>query len=339
VTYLAPPGYAATDVEAQRRADEFREHDPFPEIPAALLSSEHIADYVQATGMLWPFYPDKERLKSASYEARAQRFIRWDIDGRKIITDLTKEAKYVLPENSITFVQIESKIRLPDYIALRFNLRIRHVHRGLLLGTGPLVDPGFKGDLLIPLHNLTSEPYEIDGTEGIIWIEFTKTSHNLQKSSARSSFFPIQQRKTNVGFEYYFERANNNNPIQSSIPQAVKEAREKSREAERSARAARRTNRWFAGIGVVALVGLVIALLSYFEQSHSSIMSTYSQASTASERASEAMANAARALDENREIKKALEDTQRHLTELQRELESMRRTVPSGQSQGGSNRP
>ena len=102
-------------------------------------------------------------------------------DGRKIITDVKEGDTYKLLENSITFVQIESKIRLPEYIALRFNLRIKHVHRGLLLGTGPLVDPGFAGELLIPLHNLTSKKYEISVEEGIIWIEFTKTSHNGEK--------------------------------------------------------------------------------------------------------------------------------------------------------------
>ena len=51
------------------------------------------------------------------------------------------------------------------------------MHRGLLLGTGPLVDPGFHGRLLIPLHNLTSDEYTIRGDEGLIWMEFTKTSH------------------------------------------------------------------------------------------------------------------------------------------------------------------
>jgi deoxycytidine triphosphate deaminase len=183
VPYDPPYGYyfAETDDEAKSRADFFKELDPFPDLPAALLSSEHVSDYVRVTGLIHPFYPTKDRLKPASYEARAKRFIRWDDDGRKIITDVKDGDSYELSENSIVFVQIESKIRLPDYIALRFNLRIKHVHRGLLLGTGPLVDPGFGGDLLIPLHNLTSEIYVIKVDEGIIWIEFTKTSHNRQK--------------------------------------------------------------------------------------------------------------------------------------------------------------
>jgi hypothetical protein len=86
----------------------------------------------------------------------------------------------VLPANPITFVQVEPEFRLPNYIALRFNLRITHVHRGLLLGTGPLVDPGFRGKLLIPMHNLTASDYELATKEALIWIEFTKTTYNCE---------------------------------------------------------------------------------------------------------------------------------------------------------------
>ena len=52
------------------------------------------------------------------------------------------------------------------------------MHKGILLGTGPLVDAGFFGRLLIPLHNLTDNDYKMDGGDGIIWVEFTKVSEN-----------------------------------------------------------------------------------------------------------------------------------------------------------------
>src|SRR5690606_6283003 len=81
-----------------------------------------------------------------------------------------------VPANSIVFVESDLDFRLPPFIAIRFNLQINHVHRGLLLGTGPLVDPGFWGKLCIPLHNLTNEDYEIPLEEGLFWVEFTKTT-------------------------------------------------------------------------------------------------------------------------------------------------------------------
>ena len=149
------------DDEAAEWAAAFRNVDPFKSIPPALLSSAEIYDYVRDTGMLHPFFPDD--LKSASYEAHlGGRFIMWDEMGNRIDKQIKRGDPCTLPANSIAFVQVEPTFRLPYYIALRFNLRITHVHRGLLLGTGPLVDPGFYGQLLIPLHNLTASDYEID---------------------------------------------------------------------------------------------------------------------------------------------------------------------------------
>ena len=296
--------FAASDDEAKNRAKFFKTLDPFPDLPPALLSSEHVSDYVRVTGLIHPFCPTDDRLKPASYEARAQRFIRWDDDGRKIITEVKPGETYELPENSIVFVQIESKIRLPDYIALRFNLRIKHVHRGLLLGTGPLVDPGFGGDLLIPLHNLTSKKYVIKIDEGIIWIEFTKTSHNEKKWPAdKGKFFPIENHKTDVPFWTYFERANQNNPIQSSIPSAVKDAHELARSADASARKAVRTNRLYAGIGVLAIAGLMIGLANL----GISIVRD----------AAQAVAESRRALSENEVLRRDLDLSKRKVMELE----------------------
>jgi hypothetical protein len=61
-------------------------------------------------------------------------------------------------------------------MVLRFNLQVQNVYKGLLLGTGPIVDPGFVGKLFIPLHNLTSNEYKIKSNAALIDIEFTKLS-------------------------------------------------------------------------------------------------------------------------------------------------------------------
>lgn len=65
----------------------------------------------------------------------------------------------ILRRNAITYVGVDTKFFLPFYIGLRFNLTITHVHRGLLLGTGPLIDPGYVGEIMIPIHNLTTNDY------------------------------------------------------------------------------------------------------------------------------------------------------------------------------------
>jgi len=171
--------FANTEEEAIKRFEKYAKKDPLPDIPPALLNSADIQDYVAITGMIFPFHPEKEKgkLKTASYEVDLLgTIIYWDKNNIKKTEELTKGKTFKLVSNSIAFVTPEPTFRLPDYIAVRFNLKITNVHRGILLGTGPLVDPGYEGKLLIPLHNLTSNDYIFTGGEGFIWMEFTKLS-------------------------------------------------------------------------------------------------------------------------------------------------------------------
>ena len=182
-----PPHFAQTKDEAEARYDRFVSKDPFPEIAPALLNSADIYDYVRATGMVVPFEPDPEKgkLKSASYEVDFLGDLHLVKAASKYeVKKIHVGEKYELPKNSIAFLFLATTFHLPDYIAARFNLRITLVHAGLLLGTGPLIDPGFAGRLLIPLHNLTSENLTIKGGDGLIWVEFTKLSVNERWSGS-----------------------------------------------------------------------------------------------------------------------------------------------------------
>lgn len=180
---------ADTDEEAKRRYKKYVKQDPFPEIQPALLNSADIHDYVAITGMIFPFHPEKGKLKTASYEVDLLgKIIYWDENGDKITEELTRGKTFKLLSNSIAFVTPEPTFRLPDYIAVRFNLKITNVHRGILLGTGPLVDPGYEGKLLIPLHNLTANDYIFTGGEGFIWMEFTKLSPSKQWLNGNEQF-------------------------------------------------------------------------------------------------------------------------------------------------------
>src|SRR6267143_1404376 len=225
---------AESDAEADSRFRLTKETDPFPEIAAALLNSADIYDYVRMTGMVHPFNLDK--LKSGSYEAAIRgHCIWWDENGsrqEKLLAKVDGTEHFILKANSIAFVQVEPSFRLPDYIALRFNLKISHVHRGILLGTGPLIDPGFEGKLLIPLHNLTTNDYQLKCGSGLIWIEFTKMSalpgadrdkQNSLEVTRRGAYkeFPADKKwKEPI---YYLSNAFDG-PIRSSIPEAVRES-------------------------------------------------------------------------------------------------------------------
>lgn len=251
------------------RAKRFKSIDPFPDIPAALLNSADIHSYVNATGMIHPF--DPKELKSASYGAKIAGECRyWDEKNKNFKTELLEKEgdKLILKPNSIAFVGIEPTFRLPDYIALRFNLKISNVYRGLLLGTGPLIDPGFKGKISIPLHNLTSNEYVFSYGESLIWIEFTKTSPLPKKEELTENdkvgiqklrcydYIPFPENKKDKELTYYLDKAlkgTSHKEIVSSIPSAMLEAKESAENAERSVRSIR-------NLGLIATIGVIIGV-------------------------------------------------------------------------------
>jgi len=266
-------GFAKSDDDAKGRYEQWRTKDPFPDdIPPALLNSGDIADYVAATGMMHPFDPIPPKLKPASYEVdllgKCVAFVgpkRADIEVSQIETGQL----FVLRENEIAFVQLEPMFRLPEYIALRFNLRIKHVYRGLLLGTGPLVDPGFVGRLWIPLHNLTSNEYVLRGGEGLVWMEFTKLSPRVVESlrDVRQTHFTSfpKQKIERMDIIDYLDHAAENRSIRSSIPVLLEKtaaaAKDSATSADEAERAVRRVG-LFVTIG--GAIGLLAILISVF---------------------------------------------------------------------------
>jgi deoxycytidine triphosphate deaminase len=210
--------------EAERRFARYEFADPFPDILPALLNAEDLVRYVHATGLIYPFLEDTDHLKSASYEVPiGGPCTFWDAQGNQYAYNVLPSGSFRLEPNTIGFVTLSPEFRLPSYLALSFNLRITHIYRGLLLGTGPIVDPGFAGRLSLPLHNLTSNPYEFSGTEGLIWLNVTKISSLPKGSNGQPDrpryYFDTAKRWIDV--YGYLDKANPGQPIRSSIPAAL----------------------------------------------------------------------------------------------------------------------
>jgi deoxycytidine triphosphate deaminase len=248
---------SATDIAGLgQRADWWEFVDPFGDLQPSLLTAEQIANYVRVTGLLSPF--DETHLKGATYEVGiARNAYSWDENKKKKLVSVSEQGQkgIVLEPNSITFVETDVEFRLPQYIAIRFNLHIKLVHRGLLLGTGPIVDPGFRGRLLIPLHNLTSSPYTIAEGEKIIWIEFTKTlfgrasmDEGYRKQGLTFRVFPKNKRW--LGPDAYFAKANAGNPIMSSISGFIAKTNKRAKKTERKVN----------GLAIVGLISLAAGL-------------------------------------------------------------------------------
>jgi deoxycytidine triphosphate deaminase len=218
--------------------------------------------------MIFPFIP-ADHLKGASYEVCiGGEVVYWDDNGEKQVKELNENTdKFTLLPNSIAFVTLEPYFQIPHYLALRFNLKISHIYKGLLLGTGPLVDPGFQGKLSIPLHNLTANEYVFKKGDGLIQLEFTKLSNEKSWRKNQSSPSELYQgfnipnhvKPGRTVHDYLKKALDNNkaNTVISSIPAAMIDAHESVKQAEKSALKAQW---WSKGIGIVGIVGTFLAL-------------------------------------------------------------------------------
>jgi deoxycytidine triphosphate deaminase len=243
------------------QVSEVPDQDPFPNIPPALLNAADIEAYQNALEIFSETL-DRKRLKSASYELLLTgEIFRWTKDVMEVdCRELSENQPYWVKPNEIVFISLGTKIKLPSYLALRFNLTISMVHRGLLLGTGPLVDPGFEGNLLIPLHNLTTSPLPLSKGMSFIWVEVTKVSPYPPVGDVHDyKFVPFPSDKRNRKPFKYFERASGNLPISSALQETYDQVR--------AIQAKLKTWSAIGAIaGVVAIGGLIFAGFSlYFD--------------------------------------------------------------------------
>lgn len=262
--------------------DKYITIDPYPDIDAALLNSADISAYVKKTNMISPFHP--KCLKGASYDVFiGGEVIYWDQDGKKQHVNLKEKGDYFnLSPNSIAFVTLEPEFHIPYYLALRFNLKITHIYKGLLLGTGPLVDPGFEGKLSIPLHNLTSNTYRFFKGDELITMEFTKMSRNTLWynkgfiAGHNERYIPNKIKGGRAVGEYIAKALEKDRlgEVISSIPAAIQESKEKiekireesEKELEMNRIAVSETKKWSNAAslaGIASVIAIVFTALNF----------------------------------------------------------------------------
>jgi deoxycytidine triphosphate deaminase/cell division protein FtsL len=274
-----PWNFAVEEDDAKARFKDWGKKDPYvKEVKPALLNSADLLHYIDKTGMICPFeLPERpsdrdKRVKPASVAIPVLGpYVYWDEpdpsvgDERPIKRsgELREGEELKIKPNSIVFVTLRPTFRLPDYIAARFNLKIRDVYRGLLVGTGPLVDPGFVGRLSIPLHNLTDNEYTLVGGDDLLWMEFTKLSPHRRWTEGIASeddgYVPFPADKIERKKVDDYLRHADPRPIRSSIPPLVGRAQQSAEEARGEARNIRRI---ITFTGLAGVIGVILAVVS-----------------------------------------------------------------------------
>ncbi len=201
---------------------------------------------------------------------------------------IDKGREILIPKNSITYILLKEEFRLPEYIGARFNLSIQYIHKGILLGTGPMVQPGFSGRLLIPLHNLTGNNYRFTGGEGLIMVEFTKFSRleywERDGCERPEQLKPDHYTEQRDADEYFKKACIYSSGVVSAFKgeldcavASAKDAKESVEKAKESAKNAEKWARWINVGTLIAIAVFIIAMVTFVHGVHTSAIDLYKE--------------------------------------------------------------
>ncbi len=280
-----------------------------------MLSSPHIALYVDRYGIIEKY--DEKCLGPATYHMRiGGNVLTWE-RGKKVEFTLGKvenknkniRTKLELIPNSLTFITTIEKFNLPKDIIARFNLKSRWVHEGLLLGTGPIVDPELKANLLIPLHNFSSQDVTLHYGDQIISVEFTKTLNpDDQLNSGHEKNFKYVNNKSRIfDFEKYRKRIGGKR-VESSVSS-------KFDEYDETIEGHKKRFRLYSVISGITLFGAIMGLALFY-------FTTWLVVDSAKAQVYEAYQIIKQHKEQNIDLKSTHDDLKRQFEEKIRSLES-----------------
>ena len=272
-------------------------------VPNGMLASPHIQYLIDKYEIIGGYI--EKHLEAASYNMRiGGPVLTWyggdrleftlgeTIDANKNICNSVD-----LKPNSLTFVTTIERFQLPRDIIARFNLKSKWVHHGLLLGTGPIVDPQLHGHLLIPVHNFSNQTVTMAYGDEFISVEFTKIldpdPNTLLFNNKR--YYYKDNEHWNLDYDKYKDRIINRtveSSVQSQFLESEKVLRQSKDTTERTRRdvedtiksvkeASEQTLRKFRNWSIISIVGALIGFIALFCTTIQIVYSNYEKADKA----------------------------------------------------------
>jgi len=157
-----------------------------------LTHDQIIAAYKSGDILIEPF--DEKQVQAASYDLRVGP--KGGTTSAKKITSIKDQDYLTLEPGDFAIVTVLEELRLGAQYAARFGLRSKHARKGLIATTGPQIDPGYHGRLIIGLTNLTPNPVSLAYRDDFLTVEF----HKLSEASTKPYSGPYQD-KLDIGPE------------------------------------------------------------------------------------------------------------------------------------------
>lgn len=143
-----------------------------------LLSDNQIREAVDKGDiMIGPF--DEKYLQPATYDLRVGN--QGATTSSKEVVDLKKKGYLQLEPGDFGVITVLEEIRVGLQYAGRFGLKSKYSRQGLIATTGPQIDPGYHGCLIIGITNLTPRRISLPYKDDFLSVEF----HRLDEPASR----------------------------------------------------------------------------------------------------------------------------------------------------------
>lgn len=102
----------------------------------------------------------------------------------------------MLKPGDFAIIAVFETLHLSPQYAARFGLRSKYARKGVIATTGPQIDPGYRGRLILGLTNLTPKLVSLPYKDGLVSVEF----HKLDRPCTNPYSGPYQD-KIELGAE------------------------------------------------------------------------------------------------------------------------------------------
>lgn len=143
-----------------------------------ILTDRQIREAIEAGDIvIEPF--DEKQIQPATYDLR--------VGGSGATTTAKKKVNIkdtgflLLEHGDFGVLTVFEEIRLSTQYTARIGLRSKYARKGLIATTGPQIDPGYEGRLIIGITNLTPRTISLSYMDDFLSIEFHRLAEPVEK--------------------------------------------------------------------------------------------------------------------------------------------------------------
>jgi dCTP deaminase len=196
--------------------------------------------------LITPF--DERQIQPASYDLRVGS--QAACTSQESIIDIEKNGFLNLKPGDFAVVTVYEEIKLGLQYVGRFGLRSSYARKGLIATTGPQIDPGYHGRLIIGITNLTPNVVPITFKDQFISIEF----HKLERAALHPYKGPYQGRMELSSEEFDVVLQQKNGVPLVKVLESVEEIKREIYSLVNSSRVIK----WAIGLGF-SILGIIMA--------------------------------------------------------------------------------